>query len=90
MILEEQNKERQLLERFRLALETEEDKETFNLIDSYYRLGLQSERKELFIEEKRAEAVKFQNKVLELNEEIRTLKVLRDLAEKVIRLEDYL
>lgn len=89
MIIEEQSKERQLLERFRLALETEEDKKAFESVDLYFHLGLQVERRDALDKEHKAEVIRFKNKIDELNEEIRTLKVLRDLAEKTLRLEEY-
>ena len=89
MIIEEQSKERQLLERFRLALETEEDKKAFESVDLYFHLGLQVERRDALDKERKAEVIRFKNKIDELNEEIRTLKVLRDLAEKTLRLEEY-
>ena len=89
MIIEEQSKERQLLERFRLALETEEDKKAFESVDLYFHLGLQVERRDALDKEHKAEVIRLKNKIDELNEEIRTLKVLRDLAEKTLRLEEY-
>jgi hypothetical protein len=89
VIIEEQSKERQLLERFRLALETEEDKKAFESVDLYFHLGLQVERRDALDKEHKAEVIRLKNKIDELNEEIRTLKVLRDLAEKTLRLEEY-
>lgn len=83
MRIEEQSKERQLLERLYETLTTDEDKETFHLIDSYFRLGLQIERRDLKDQFWQEQVSNLKEKVQDLKKQMYTLEVLRDVTREL-------
>ena len=89
MILEEQSQERQLLERFYLTLETEEDKKTFESIDLYFRLGLKIEKRDALDAQNHQKIEDLEKEVAKLKDENQTFKVLRNVIDMLLKEWNY-